>query len=52
MSILNPENLCITRSHSLFGKTIKQPLSNFEPPNLENISSFGDLGVALVAYKK
>ena len=28
---MNPENYCIPRRHTLFGKTTKKPLSNFEP---------------------
>ena len=36
----------------LLGQTTKQPLSNFEPKNLENISNFKGWGMTLVVYKK
>ena len=31
MSVLNPENYCISRKHNLLGESTKQSLSNFEP---------------------
>ena len=31
LSILNPENYCIPRRHSLLVQTTTQPLGNFEP---------------------
>ena len=40
MSIWNPENYCIPRRHKLLGQTTKQPLSNFGPENLGDISNF------------
>ena len=36
----NLQEVCLTRIHRLFGQTTKQPLSNFGPKNLENISNF------------
>ena len=33
---------CIPRRHRLLGQTTKQPLSNFDPKKLEDISNFGD----------
>ena len=35
----------------LFGQTTKQPLNNYEPQNLENISNFEGWGLILVTYK-
>ena len=40
MSTLNPENYCIPHRHKVLVQTTKQPLSNFEPKKLENISKF------------
>ena len=36
----------------LLAQTTKQPLSNFEPVTVENISNFESWGLTLVAYKK
>ena len=38
--------------YRLLGQTTKEPLSNFEPKNLENISNFQGWGLTLAAYKK
>ena len=51
MSILSPKN-CTPRRHRLLDQTTKQPLSNFEPRKLLNISKFEGCGLTLVAYKK
>ena len=50
MSILNPENYYIPCRHRLLGQATKQPLSNFEPQKLENISKLEQWGVTLVTY--
>ena len=36
----------------MLGQTTKQPLNNFGPKNLENISNFEGWGLTLVALKK
>ena len=38
--IVNPENYFIPHRHRLLGQTTKQPLSNFDLQNLENIRNF------------
>ena len=35
----------------LFGQTTKQPLNNYEPQNLENVSNFEGWGLILVTHK-
>ena len=42
----------IININRLLDQTTKQPLSNFEPENLENISNFEGCGLTLVANKK
>ena len=49
---MNSDNYYIFCRYQLLGQTTKQPLSNFEPKNLENISNFQGWGLTLVAYKK
>ena len=50
--ILNSENYCIPHRHRLLDQTTKQPLSNYEPDNVKNISNFEGWGLTRVAYKK
>ena len=52
-SNINPiQRYCIPRRYRLLGQTTKQPLSNFEPQKLENISNFQGWGLTLIAYEK
>ena len=49
---MSPKHFCISNRNRLLDQTTKQPLSNFEPKNIENISNFDGWALTLITYKK
>ena len=52
MSILNPENSCISYRHRLLGLTTKEPPSNFKPRKYLKYKQHWELKPDLDAYIK